>query len=38
MKSGAEPLGNTPEEFHENLKREIPKWNKIIKAAGVTLD
>ena len=38
VKSGAEPLGNTPEEFHENLKREIPKWNRIIKAAGVTLD
>ena len=38
VKSGAEPLGNTPEEFHENLKREIPKWSRIIKAAGVTLD
>src|SRR5262245_1238398 len=38
LKSGAEPLGNTPEEFHENLKREIPKWNRIIKAAGVTLE
>jgi tripartite-type tricarboxylate transporter receptor subunit TctC len=38
VKSGAEPLGNTPEEFHANLKREIPKWNGIIKAAGVTLE
>jgi tripartite-type tricarboxylate transporter receptor subunit TctC len=38
LKSGAEPLGNTPEEFQENLKREIPKWNRIIKAAGVTLE
>jgi tripartite-type tricarboxylate transporter receptor subunit TctC len=38
MKSGAEPLGNSPAEFSENLKREIPKWNKIIKAAGVTLE
>ena len=38
VKSGAEPLGNTPEEFHANLKREIPKWNRIIKAAGVTLE
>jgi tripartite-type tricarboxylate transporter receptor subunit TctC len=38
MKSGAEPLGNTPGEFSENLKREIPKWNKVIKAAGVNLE
>ncbi len=38
MKSGAEPLGNSPAEFSENLKREIPKWNKIIKAAGVSLE
>jgi len=38
MKSGAEPLGNTPDEFHENLKRELPKWNRIIKAAGVSLE
>jgi tripartite-type tricarboxylate transporter receptor subunit TctC len=38
LKSGAEPLGNTPEEFHESLKREIPKWSGIIKAAGVTLE
>ena len=38
LKSGADPLGNTPGEFAENLKREIPKWNKIIKSAGVTLE
>jgi len=38
MKSGAEPLGNTPEEFHESLKREIPRWNRIIRAAGVSLE
>jgi len=38
VKSGSEPLGNTPEEFAENLKRELPKWNRIIKAAGIKLD
>jgi tripartite-type tricarboxylate transporter receptor subunit TctC len=38
MKSGAEPLGNTPEEFTENLKREIPKWNQVIKAAGIKVE
>ncbi|HKA42836.1 MAG TPA: tripartite tricarboxylate transporter substrate binding protein [Burkholderiales bacterium] len=38
VKSGSEPLGNTPEEFAENLKRELPKWNRIIKEAGIKLD
>jgi tripartite-type tricarboxylate transporter receptor subunit TctC len=38
LKSGSEPLGNTPEEFTENLKRELPKWNKIIKAAGIKVE
>jgi tripartite-type tricarboxylate transporter receptor subunit TctC len=34
-KSGAEPLGNSPEEFAQALRREIPKWGKVIKAAGI---
>lgn len=38
LKSGAEPLGNTPEEFAEALRRELPKWNKVIKAAGIKLE
>ena len=32
---GAIPVGNTPEQFAAELKREIPKWTKIIKAAGI---
>jgi tripartite-type tricarboxylate transporter receptor subunit TctC len=35
LKSGAEPLGNTSEEFAQALRRDIPRWNKIIKAAGI---
>ena len=35
LKSGAEPLGNSPEEFAQALRREIPKWGKIIRAAGI---
>jgi tripartite-type tricarboxylate transporter receptor subunit TctC len=38
MKSGSEPLGNTPEEFADNLKRELPKWNKIIREAGIKVE
>jgi tripartite-type tricarboxylate transporter receptor subunit TctC len=32
---GVEIIGNTPEEFRAYLKAEIPKWAKIVKAAGV---
>jgi tripartite-type tricarboxylate transporter receptor subunit TctC len=35
LKSGAEPLGNSPEEFAQALRRDIPRWNKVIKAAGI---
>lgn len=38
VKSGSEPLGNTPEEFTENLKRELPKWNRIVKEAGIKVE
>lgn len=35
-KSGAEPIGNTPEEFASILRAETAKWGKVIKAAGIT--
>jgi tripartite-type tricarboxylate transporter receptor subunit TctC len=35
LKSGTEPLGNSPDEFAQALRREIPKWAKIIRAAGI---
>ena len=38
VNSGAEPLGNTPEEFAEALRRELPKWAKVIKAAGIKVE
>lgn len=33
---GLEPLGSTPEEFAARIEREIPKWAKIVKAAGIS--
>src|SRR5262245_36133871 len=38
VRSGSEPLGNTPEEFSENLKRELPKWSRIVKDAGIKVE
>ena len=35
---GAEPVGNTPEEFAAIIKSETAKWAKVIKAAGIKAD
>ncbi len=35
LAQGAEAVPTTPEEFDSFLKREIAKWGKVIKAAGI---
>lgn len=35
---GAQPVGNTPEEFTEFLRVEIAKWAKVVKASGARVD
>jgi tripartite-type tricarboxylate transporter receptor subunit TctC len=32
---GAEPVGNTPQQFGAHIKAEIEKWRKVIRAAGI---
>jgi tripartite-type tricarboxylate transporter receptor subunit TctC len=32
---GFDPVGSTPVEFSEFLRDEIPKWAKVVKAAGI---
>jgi len=32
---GLEPRGGTPQQFGEYIKREIPKWASVAKAAGL---
>lgn len=32
---GAEPVGNTPEEFARFMRSETDKWAKVVRAAGV---
>ena len=34
----AEPLGSTPEEFGAHIQREIVRWARVIKAAGVQVE
>ncbi len=32
---GADPVGNTPEQFAEQIKRDIAKWGKVAREAGI---
>ena len=36
LKFGMEPVGSTPAEYAALIKREIAKWQKVVKAAGIT--
>lgn len=35
---GIEPASSSPQEFAQLVRAEIPKWNKIVKQSGATLD
>jgi tripartite-type tricarboxylate transporter receptor subunit TctC len=35
LAEGAEPVGNTAEEFGAIIKADIEKWGKVIRAAGL---
>jgi tripartite-type tricarboxylate transporter receptor subunit TctC len=35
---GAEPVGNTPDEFAAYCQSELPKWAKIVRESGAKVD
>ncbi len=35
---GADPVGNSPEEFSAFIKKEIATWSKVIKEVGITVE
>lgn len=38
LSQGAEPIGNTPEEFTALMKRDLVKWAKVVKDADIKLE
>ena len=34
IEQGAEPMGNTPEEFSRQLRQEVATWAAVVKASG----
>jgi tripartite-type tricarboxylate transporter receptor subunit TctC len=35
---GAEPAGGTPDDFAALIKRDLVKWEKVVKASGARVD
>lgn len=35
MAMGSTPIGGTPEAFEAHMRREMAKWAKVLRAAGV---
>jgi len=34
---GAQPVGSTPAEFAALIRRELDKWTRVVRAAGIEL-
>jgi len=35
VRQGFEPVGNTPDEFARFIREEIPRWERVVKLAGI---
>jgi tripartite-type tricarboxylate transporter receptor subunit TctC len=38
LEQGAEPVGNSPEEFAKMLREEVAKWAEVVKVSGARAD
>ena len=38
MAQGANPIGNTPDEFAAYIQKESRKWAQIVKTSGAKVD
>jgi tripartite-type tricarboxylate transporter receptor subunit TctC len=37
-RDGIEPVANSPEEFAAQIKADLARWAKVVKAAGAKVD
>jgi tripartite-type tricarboxylate transporter receptor subunit TctC len=37
-KQGMTPVGGTPQRLADLVKRELPRWNRVVSAAGIKAD
>jgi tripartite-type tricarboxylate transporter receptor subunit TctC len=37
-RQGAEPIGDSPDEFFATLKLEYDNWGKVVKEAGIRVE
>ena len=38
LKSGFEPVGNKPEEFAQQIKTDLARWNKVVKESNIKIE
>jgi tripartite-type tricarboxylate transporter receptor subunit TctC len=38
LRDGIEPIGSTPEQYAEHIKREMVKWSKVVRDSGAKVD
>jgi len=38
VEQGAEPVGNTPEQFERQLREEVARWTEVVKASGAKVE
>ena len=38
LRDGIEPIGSTPEQFAEHIKKEMVKWGKVVKDTGARVE
>ncbi len=38
LRDGIEPVGSTPEQYAEHIKKEMVKWGKVVKDSGARVD
>jgi len=37
-KQGMTPVGGTPQRLGDLVKNELPRWNRVVNAAGIKAD